>query len=507
MVTAHGSDIRRVDALGGPWALHDTAASRQAEQAALALHPPHALMQRAGTAVARLALALVPHAQRVEVWAGPGNNGGDGLVAARLLQAAGKQVRVVLLGDAGRLPSDAAAALADARAAGVPLAFGMPDTLPRADLFIDALLGLGVTRAPAGTLAAAIAGINAATAPVLAVDLPSGLMADTGAPPGPAVQATATLSLLTLKAGCFTAEGRDHAGAVWLADLGVTAGPPTAWLSGPPPLRALPHASHKGRRGDVAVVGGAEGMLGAAWLAARAASAAGAGRVYCSLLDDSAMLLDPQHPELMGRRHWWQSAPRVLAATTVVCGCGGGTAVAAVLPRLLSRAARLVLDADGLNAVASDSALRTLLCRRHALGLPTLLTPHPLEAARLLDIDSAEVQRDRLAAAQALAAAFRCAVLLKGSGSVVAEPAQQPWINPTGSAALAVAGTGDVLAGWVAGLWAQSPASGPAAIAVQAAWQHGHAADSWPAAAQGAPLRASDLVESLARPQIGALMR
>lgn len=487
---------RRVTPESGPWPLHDVAASRAAEQAALAASAPHALMSRAGLAVARLALALAPHAGRIVVWAGPGNNGGDGLVAARHLHAAGKRVDVVLVGDTGRRPPDAADALTRARAAGVPLHDG-PAALPAADLVIDALLGLGAARAPQGAIAEAIASINAQPAPVLAVDLPSGLHAETGALLGAAaVRARATLSLLTLKPGLFTAEGRDHAGTVWLHTLGVAAGAATAGLVGPSAPPPRPHASHKGRYGDVLVIGGAPGMAGAAWLAARAALAAGAGRVYASLLDPTAAF-DSGRPELMLRPALWQAAPATLQAATVVCGCGGGQAVRAALPPLLSRAGRLVLDADALNAIAADAALPPLLRERAARGLPTLLTPHPLEAARLLGCTAGQVQHDRPAAARRLAAETGAAVLLKGSGSVIAAPDGRWWINPTGNAALASPGTGDVLAGWAGGRWAPGPDAAPEAVACAAAWTHGHAADRWAAGGGTGPLLAAELVDAM----------
>lgn len=484
--------------MDGPWPLHDANASRAAEHAALARHAPYVLMQRAGLAVARLAVAWAPWARRVHVLAGPGNNGGDGMVAARHLRAAGMAVRVSLLADPKRLPPDAAQALSDAQEAGVAIDIGSLER-GEADLIIDALLGIGASRAPQGLIAAAIAAINEGAAPVLAVDLPSGLHPDTGALLGPAaVRAGVTLALLTLKPGCFTGHGRDQAGELWLDTLGVSADAPTAWLSGPPLRPPRRHAAHKGSFGDVAVVGGAAGMVGAAWLAARAALAAGAGRVYCSLLDPRAALLDPARPELMARSAWWLSPPAMLAQSTVVCGCGGGEAVRAALPPLLSHAARLVLDADALNAMAADPALQPLLRARAARGLATLLTPHPLEAARLLQTGRAEVQRDRLAAAGQLAADTGAAVLLKGSGSVIAATGRSLYVNPTGNASLATAGTGDVLAGWAAGLWAQQPEATAAEVAGAAAWQHGRAADLHVQAGHRGPLRAADLVEALA---------
>ena len=484
-----------VTAMSGPWPLHDAATSRATEQQALAGSAPQALMQRAGLAVAQLALAWAPHAQRVQVLAGPGNNGGDGFVAALHLQRAGKAVQVAFFGDAARLPADAAWAHAQAVSAGVPITPGWQGDA--GDLAIDALLGLGTRRAPEGAIAEAIQRLNSGPATVLAVDLPSGLHADTGvALGGVAVRAQATLSLLTLKPGLFTGQGRDHAGRVWLHTLGVPTGDGTAVLAGPPPPRQREHAAHKGSFGDVAVVGGAPGMAGAAWLAASAALAAGAGRVYVSLLDGGPASA-PQRPELMTRSQWWLADASTLARSTVVCGCGGGTAVADAMPRLLAHVGRLVLDADGLNAVAAAPGLQATLAARAAAGHTTVLTPHPLEAARLLGCSAAAVQADRLAAAQALAQRYACIVVLKGSGSIVAAPHKPPWINPTGNALLATAGTGDVLAGWLGGLWAQQPDT-PQAAAVAAVWQHGHAADRAAATGQTRPLRALDLVERLA---------
>lgn len=487
--------------------LHAAPVSRDIEAAALSRHAPHALMQRAGTAVARLALAIAPHARRIWVACGPGNNGGDGLVAARHLHRAGLSVQATLVGDARRLPADASRALADAVGDGVPISDAMPAT--PADLVIDALLGLGASRAPQGALADAIAAVQARQAPVLAVDLPSGLHADTGQPLGAsAVAASHTLALLTLKPGLFTGSGRDHAGQVWLDTLGVPvdeAGA-TATLSGADSMSALAprtHASHKGNHGDLVVIAGAAGMTGAALLAARAGLAGGAGRVFVSLLDPAMPPGDTLHPELMFRPQWWRGDPATLGRSTVVCGCGGGTAVHEALPPLLSRCARLLLDADALNAIAADEGLRRMLRARGARGQATVLTPHPLEAARLLGCNAAQVQADRLRAADTLMRELACVVLLKGSGSVLAAPGRLPAVNSSGNGLLAAAGSGDVLAGWGGGFWAQlSAARGDAESAWlamrAAAWLHGHAADRQLArSAHALALRAGELIEHM----------
>ena len=508
------SDPQRIDSNVARLALYSVAATRLREAAALAAQPPFTLMALAGLAAARLALALAPHARRVLVFAGPGNNGGDGLEAAARLAGFGCAVDVVLLGDAARLPADAAQARARATAAGVSVAAaideGALDVDGTPDLVIDALLGIGISRPPSGTLERAIdviATLKKRGARVLAIDVPSGLDADRGQAIGAAcVAADDTLTLIGLKPGLFTAAGRDAAGTVWLDTLGasdnasaVTDATADAWLVGRRDASCIVaprrQAQHKGSFGDVAIVGGSTGMTGAALLAARSAQAAGPGRVFVDLLDAQAGIgVDPLHPELMFRRDWWQGANGVLAATTVVCGCGGGDAVRAALPRLLSLVPRLVLDADALNAIAVDPSLQALLAGREGRGLATILTPHPLEAARLLGVDAKAVQADRLGAATRLAERHCAVVVVKGSGTVIATHGQAPRINATGNASLASAGTGDVLAGWIGGRWAEG--SGDAFdTATRGVVEHGAAAEP---ALRGA-MRAGDVIEGLHR--------
>ena len=463
------------------WPLFDAAASRAIEQAGAAALPAHALMRRAGLAVARLTLALAPHARTIWIACGPGNNGGDGLEAAVHLRAWGKNPVVTWSGDEARLPPDAQASLRRARYVNVRFGDEPPADW---DCGVDAMLGLGGGRPLDGVLAAWASALSEADHPVLAVDLPSGLGADTGC--GRAVRADHTLSLLTLKPGLFTAGGRDAAGQTWFDDLGVThpAVAPTAWLAAPPGHAPRCHASHKGSYGDVVVIGGASGMAGAALLAAGAALHAGAGRVFAALLDAAAAAFDAAEPGLMLRQ--WETLD--LARMTVACGCGGGDAVRHALPKVLATARALVLDADALNAVAADSQLRAQLQARGRRDRPTILTPHPLEAARLLGCGAPHVQAHRLAAARELVQRFGCVVVLKGSGTVIAGPDRTPCINPTGNARLATAGTGDVLAGLVAArLAGGADAFDAAAAAVHA---HGRAADEWPAAQ---PLTASAL--------------
>lgn len=469
--------------------LFDIAATRRIEHAAAAALPAHTLMRRAGLAVARLAMAIAPHARTIWVACGPGNNGGDGFEAAAQLRHRGFFPAVTFLGDESRLPPDAKASLQRARDAGVTFASTPPSAY---ELAIDALLGIGSTRPPEGTMAEWLAKMHASGQPVLCVDVPSGLNADTGTLPRGIdhVQASARtcITFLTLKPGLFTAQGRDAAGTVWFDDLGCSAfkDQPVARIAGEPDAHPRTHASHKGSYGDVAVIGGASGMAGAALLAGSAALHGGAGRVFVGLLDPSAAPVDTAQPELMLR----DARTLDLSGMTAVCGCGGGEAVRELLPRVLSTAAALVLDADALNAIAADGALQAQLTSRGKSGSPTVITPHPLEAARLLGCTVGDVQADRLTAARQLAARFGVVVVLKGSGTVVAGTADTlPVINLTGNASLATAGTGDVLAGMIgAALAMRQPAFEAAREAV---WQHGHIADTWPADA--APLTAGTL--------------
>ncbi len=479
----------------GRHALYSVQATRRIEQVLAASLPAHTLMQRAGLALARLALALAPHGQRCWIACGPGNNGGDGLEAAMHLQHWGKQVFVSWLGQADTAPPDAARSYRRASAAGVAFINGVPDQY---DLCIDALLGIGArSEAPQGRIAELIRCVNAGRCPVLAVDLPSGLNADTGAVAGACINASHTLSLLTLKPGLFTAHGRDAAASVWLDDLGAEslepsgepASAPSAWLGGASVRATRRHASHKGSYGDVAVLGGAPGMSGAPLLAASAALHGGAGRVFVALLDEHPLTVDVTQPELMFR------PPDALdyRIMTVVCGCGGGNEIRQHLAQVLSTSARLVVDADAINAIADDTQLQTLLSARARRTPATVLTPHPLEAARLIGCTTAQVQADRLLACRQLAQRYGCTVVLKGSGTVLACPGQIPVVNPTGNARLATAGSGDVLAGMLgAALAAGLPAFAAASHAV---YQHGLAADRWNDAA---PLTASALARAIA---------
>lgn len=454
-----------------PHRLYSVAQVRAIEHAALANLPPGALMQRAGAAAAAWALELITELRPVLVLAGPGNNGGDALEVAALLRDAG--VAVTVLHCAGARPSPGtAAALARCQSDGVTFVDTVPAHTAWA-LVVDGLFGIGVSRPI--TLA-----LPAFSCPVLALDVPSGLDADTGTVVTGAVRASHTITFIGDKPGLHTGDGRDYAGSVRVADLDLQLDLDSAVLLATSAdaelvtpaafgahLQARRQNSHKGQFGDVAIVGGADGMAGAAMLAARAALYSGAGRVFVAALD-ARLSLDPAHPEIMFRA----AAGFAMEGRTLVVGPGMGTHARDLLAQAIANPAPLVLDADALNLLAAEPGLQEAV---HARAQMAILTPHPLEAARLLGVTAKVIQADRLAAARELAARCGAVVVLKGSGTVIAQPDGHVALNPTGNAGLATGGAGDVLAGLCGALLAQGWEAWPAAMA--AVWIHGAAAD------------------------------
>ncbi|EMN1928090.1 NAD(P)H-hydrate dehydratase [Burkholderia ambifaria] len=474
-----------------PLALLRVADLRAAEAAATAELPPHTLMGRAGAAAARWLSERVAGDER-PVWfaVGPGNNGGDALVAAAQLQQLGVATQAWM--PVAVKPDDAQWALGLARATGVPLSTEPPASLDDYAWVVDGLFGIGLGRALDGPFAAQAARIAAHTrngGRVLALDVPSGLDSDTGriVGAGVAVAATHTLTFIGAKPGLYTGDGRDLAGEIHIASLDVaTPAAPDVVLNAPArfaaalPARAF--ASHKGTFGSLAVLGGDTGMCGAPILAARAALFAGAGKVHVGFLGAGAPPYDPPFPELMLHP---ADGLDLDAMSAIAAGCGLGTreAAATLVRDVLAHDAVTLLDADALNLVATHAELATAVAARGARSLACVLTPHPLEAARLLGSDTATVQHDRLAAAQALATRYASIVVLKGSGTVIAAPDGRLTVNPTGNAALATGGTGDVLGGLIGALLAQRVAPYEAALA--GVYLHGLAADTLTANGNG----------------------
>lgn len=444
-----------------------------------ARHAHEPLMERAGLATAQLARELATDSGKpILIFAGPGNNGGDALVAARYLKQWFFAVTVVFAGDAAKLPADAAAAHAQWLDAGGTTTDRLP--LSRGwGLVIDGLFGIGVTRAIEGRYADWINIINHLDTSVLAIDIPSGLDADSGAVHGCCVRATHTLTFIAAKPGLLTLDGPDQCGTLYVDDLdldhdrepapGCVLGTGVVNRALPPRLRN----THKGTHGSVGIIGGESGMVGAALLAARAALKLGAGRVYVGLLARDAPLLDNVQPELMLR-----SADEVLKLTHLSClavgpGLGRSPEAEFYLHCALRAQLPLVIDADALNAIGASDKIKTIL--KQILTVK-MLTPHPAEAARLLGCSTSDVQANRVAAASTLAAQFQAHVVLKGAGSVCSSPGQ-PWrINTSGNPGMATAGMGDVLTGIIAALLAQGA---PPQQALDAAvWLHGAAADA-----------------------------
>jgi len=449
--------------------------------------PP--LMERAGAALATEIGRMLPDAHApLLIVAGPGNNGGDAFVAARLLRTEGIVPTVVLAGDPERLPRDAKAALE----AWLAIGGKTMNDIPERDwaLAVDALFGIGLTRPVEGRAAELIQHINRLGCPVLAVDVPSGLCADTGRVLGVAVGASRTLTFIAGKPGLYTLDGPDHCDEVAIDTLDLAIDDPDGCLIEPPlfrqHLRPRPRNSHKGNFGSAGIVGGAPGMAGAALLAGRAALGLGAGRVYVGMIE--ALAVDPMQPELMLRT----PADVLGLATALAIGPGLGSSDGALdlLRGTIDASLPVTLDADALNLLASHPVLFTKVSRRKA---PTILTPHPAEAARLLGASTETVQADRVAAALELARRGNALIALKGCGTVVARPDGHWWINSSGNPGLASAGSGDVLAGMITALAAQA---WPAEAALLAAVHlHGCGADDLVAAGRGPiGLTASEII-------------
>ncbi|MDE2126020.1 MAG: NAD(P)H-hydrate dehydratase [Armatimonadetes bacterium] len=471
------------------------------------------LMENAGAAVARAArdMVSVKRGQQIAVFCGPGNNGGDGLAAARHLAAAGFGVRIVLAADVGRPRGDAARQYQAAHACGVQVCAGAE--LSRCDLAVDALLGTGAVGAPRDEIAHAIRCVTALDCPILSVDIPSGVECDTGYTPGAAVSADTTITFAFKKRCMFLFPGADHAGRVLVdpigicwdrlvpetgvrsLDIGEFAAPAFAWAQ-----QCLfdRHANtNKGDYGRAAIVAGSAGMIGAPRLAGRAALRTGAGLVTVfapssiqqvvaagleaaltvPLAEAEGQLAAEAADAVLG-------AMRPSAVLALGPGIGTGPGANAVTERLLTEwSGSIVLDADGLNCLAQmHREGRSPLPRRAG---STLLTPHPGEAARLLDSTISVVEADRFAAAAQLAREYGAVVLLKGRYTIIAEPEGSLSVNVTGNPGMARGGSGDTLTGMIVALLAQAEMSGSseasnarmAAAAALGCYLHGLAGD------------------------------
>lgn len=417
------------------------------------------LMKRAGAAAAELIMKRLEDAgveqRRVTLLVGPGNNGGDALACACELREKGAVVNVVLPG--GRRPTSALALAQLERwtqAGGTT--YDDPYMTEKADCVVDGLFGTGLAKPITGDYLDAVLWFNERQALKVSLDIPSGLNPVTGHWTGsyPGCSADVTITFLCVKSGLYMCEGADAAGEIVLNELDVSV--PLSPLSVigtdefPRVLRPRVKNSHKGDYGSVAVIGGTDGMIGASILAARAALISGAGRVTLECRAEHAPHVDMVYPEIM-----FATKPVNLEDfDAIVLGCGLGTSAEAKarVIEALNCQKPLILDADALNIIAADIKLQDMVLARRA---PTVLTPHPGEAARLLRRDTAGVTADRVAACRELAVQTGAIVVLKGAGTVISMRSSRTWINPTGSPMLSTGGSGDVLAGMIGAMFAQ----------------------------------------------------
>lgn len=483
-----------------PLDLYDTAAARMIDAQATALlgGDPYVLMQRAGAAACELLLERWPRARRIAVACGTGNNGGDGYVLARLLHQAGRRVRVVHLPGRGPASELAQRACTDYLAVGGRVEL-FPCGLDDEDVLVDALFGLGLNRELDEASSGFVEAINRAGAPVLALDVPSGVDAEHGVAPGAAIRAQLTLQFIVPHLGLYTGDALEHVGEKVVHGLDVPASAvaamtpraqswaPSALADRLPPRRLN---SHKGESGRVLCIGGNEGTGGAAMLAAEAALRSGAGLVAVATRARHVGPLLARCPEAMARAVEDGDALRPLLAQADAVAVGPGLGqddwARGLWQLALAAGKPLVIDADGLNLLAAAP--------RPVPG--AVLTPHPGEAGRLSGIPAAQVQRDRVAAAESLASRFDAVVVLKGAGTIVAAPHRTPRIVAAGNPGMAVGGMGDLLTGVIAALIAQGHA--PFDAAALGALLHACAGDA--AAEQGERgLLPTDLLPELRR--------
>ncbi len=455
--------------------------------------------------------------QRIAVLCGPGNNGGDGIAAARILMGMGYQVRAFLVGDRARMTPDSMAMEKKLEKAGGRLEpFRLEDQrtvvwLSTCDCVVDALFGVGLRRPLEGDFLAAVQWINRLSCPVVACDLPSGVDGDTGEVLGEAIQAALTVTFTCAKPGLYLGEGAGRAGEIWVRDIGIPGELVYEQIVRDPaamevldrdvcrPLPRRPAAAHKGDFGKLFLLAGSEGYTGAPVLAARGALRTGAGLVFLGVPRDIypivAVKCDEAMPFPLPERYE-QILERARSCDVALIGPGLGREPRTerlVRSLLADLDIPVVLDADGINALSGHI---DELDRRSA---PTVLTPHEGEFARLTGC--ALPIRDKTGVARAFAEAHRCTLVLKGRGTVTAAPNGRVWINGTGGPGMAKGGSGDVLSGMIAALWGQKhlngPGSDPSELAAWAVWYHGAAGDRCARRQGEYAMLPTDLIEAL----------
>ena len=459
------------------------------------------LMERAGSAVAETVLSRHPDAHEVSVWCGTGANGGDGFVAARKLQEAGRSVEIVLGGPEEKISGDAAENLARARRLGIPFT----DT-GGGEVAVDALFGTGFTGKPRDEAARRVGELNGLGVPIVSVDVPSGVDASTGEVGGAAVQAAATVTFHRRKVGLAVAPGRFHAGDVQVVDIGIKPVQTRHGLVTEEILTLVPRRGPRDNKytaGSVLVVGGSTGKTGAPCLSAEAALRSGAGIVTVCVPASLNLVFEQRLLEVMSRPcpdedgvMTMDAADEILeaaekaSAVAIGPGLGRTDGVRALVGYLLDRLDKpVVLDADGLWAIVGH--LHWVFAR----DAPTVLTPHAGELARLLGREASSVAARRLNAVQTGADDVGAVVLLKGADTLVASPGRGVLVSDMGNPGLATAGSGDVLTGIVAAFLSKGMDPKPAAAAAAAAAgvAAGHAAEERGTAG----MIASDVVDAL----------
>ena len=483
--------------------------------------PGHVLMERAGSGATQVLFDFFEkRPKRVVVVAGRGNNGGDGFVMARLLKKQGIACEVILAAKKREVGGDARRNLqAFSRLRGRVEEVSALDQLPaaekrleRCDVIIDALLGTGLNTAVKGIQAALIAGMNAHGAPIVAVDMPSGLQADSGQPVGCAVEATLTVTFGYPKLGQALYPGTAHVGQLACVDIGIA---PQALTEVAPQLHVLTRRevggqirarhpeSHKGDFGHALVLAGARGKSGAAVLSASAALRTGTGLVtlagpqglipiFSSVLLEAMTAPQPERADGSLRLNERLLSQSLHGKSALVFGPGiGVSAETKRMARWLLKNSQvpLLIDADGLNCVASQVAMLK------TAQAPVILTPHPGEMSRLTALSTGDIQARRLEVARQFAARYSCYLVLKGARSIIAAPDGRAWINPTGNPGMASGGMGDVLAGIIGGLLAQGYA--PDVACCLGVFLHGAAADTFARQHGQAGMLARDVIDNL----------
>jgi NAD(P)H-hydrate epimerase len=458
--------------------------------------PGYELMERAAASALVCLRQRWPHARRVSVYCGPGNNGGDGFLLAALAREAGLQVDVIALGES-RGDDAVRARRAYEHGGGAVHLWRSRDELPVADVQVDALFGTGLQRALVPEVAELVRSIHAVGAPVLALDVPSGVNADSGDVLGEAIQAELTVTFIAAKRGLYTGKAPGYTGQVQWESLGLPEplwqeARPDAELLQPTTLPPRPRQSHKGNNGHVLAIGGEHGTAGAIRLCSEAALRGGAGLVSVATRAEHLVSLNSARPELMAHEvNGPQALEALLPRATVLAvgpGLGQGAWGHALWLTALDAELPLVLDADGLNLLAREP---------RKLGPAAVITPHPGEAARLLGCDTAAIAADRFGAVRELARRYHAVTVLKGAGSLVADPDERVAVCPWGNPGMATGGMGDLLTGVIAALLAQGCDAWQAACLGVSL--HARAGDL--AAQQGGErgLLASDLLEPIRR--------